>query len=42
MAGTIDVAVDYAVNGPVVLAAEGIDTVQFDLDDYLHSPPTGW
>jgi len=41
MAGTIDVAVDYAVNGPVVLAAEGIDTVQFDLDDYLHIPSNG-
>ncbi len=40
-AGTVDAAVDYAVNGPVVLAAEGIDTVQFGLDDYVHIPANG-
>jgi len=41
MAGTVDAAVDYAVNGPVVLAAEGVETVQFGLDDYLHIPANG-
>lgn len=41
MAGTVDAAVDYAVNGPVVLAAEGVNTVQFGLDDHVHIPANG-
>lgn len=37
----VDAAVDYSVNGPIVLAQEGIDTVQFRMDDYLHMPSNG-
>ena len=39
--GAVDAAVDYAVNGPVVLAAEGIATDQIVLDDYLRIPANG-
>lgn len=39
--GAIDAAVDYAANGPVVLAAEGIETDQIMLDDYLRIPANG-
>jgi NitT/TauT family transport system substrate-binding protein len=37
----VDAAVDYSVNGPVVLDAEGIETVQFRMDEYLHMPSNG-
>jgi NitT/TauT family transport system substrate-binding protein len=40
-AGTIDAAVDYAANGPVVLALEGITTTQIALDPYLTIPANG-
>lgn len=39
--GSIDAAVDYAVNGPVVLAQAGITTTQIKLDDYLQMPANG-
>lgn len=39
--GTVDAAVDYGVNGPVVLAQEGIPTVQIALDNYLSIPANG-
>lgn len=39
--GTVDAAVDYAVNGPVVLAQAGISTTQIGLDDYLTMPANG-
>ena len=39
--GTVDAAVDYAVNGPVVLAQAGIETTQIGLDDYLRIPANG-
>ena len=39
--GLVDAAADYAVNGPVVLAAEGIETTQIALDDYLRIPANG-
>lgn len=38
---TVDAAVDYGVNGPVVLAQEGIETVQIKLDEYLTIPANG-
>lgn len=38
---TVDAAVDYGVNGPVVLAQEGIETVQIKLDKYLMIPANG-
>ncbi len=38
---TVDAAVDYSVNGPVVLAQEGIETTQIGLDDYLRIPANG-
>ncbi|MEM7126156.1 MAG: ABC transporter substrate-binding protein [Chloroflexota bacterium] len=38
---TVDAAVDYGVNGPVVLAQEGIETVQIKLDKYLSIPANG-
>lgn len=38
---TVDAAVDYGVNGPVVLAQEGIETVQIKLDQYLTIPANG-
>ncbi len=37
----VDAAVDYAVNGPVVLALEGISTTQITLDSYLPMPANG-
>lgn len=39
--GLVDAAADYAVNGPVVLAAEGIETTQIGLDKYLRIPANG-
>lgn len=39
--GTIDAAVDYVVNGPVVLAQSGVATTQIKLDDYLQIPANG-
>lgn len=39
--GTVDAAVDYAANGPVVLALEGFDIIQIALDDYLQIPANG-
>ncbi|NJN83647.1 MAG: ABC transporter substrate-binding protein [Caldilineaceae bacterium] len=39
--GLVDAAVDYGVNGPVVLAQEGIDTTQISLDDHLRLPANG-
>lgn len=38
---TVDAAVDYSVNGPVVLAQAGIETTQIGLDDYLRIPANG-
>ena len=38
---TVDAAVDYGVNGPVVLEQEGIATTQIRLDDYLRIPANG-
>jgi NitT/TauT family transport system substrate-binding protein len=40
-ADTVDAAVDYGVNGPVVLAQAGIETTQIALDDYLQIPANG-
>ncbi|HRA68439.1 MAG TPA: ABC transporter substrate-binding protein, partial [Caldilinea sp.] len=37
----VDAAVDYAVNGPVVLALAGTPTNQIALDDYLVIPANG-
>jgi NitT/TauT family transport system substrate-binding protein len=37
----VDAAVDYAVNGPVVLALAGTETSQIALDDYLVVPANG-
>jgi len=37
----VDAAVDYAVNGPVVLAQQGIETTQITLDSYLRIPANG-
>jgi len=39
--GLVDAAADYAVNGPVVLAAEGIETTQIAVDNYLRIPANG-
>lgn len=39
--GTVDAAVDYGVNGPVVLAQAEIETTQIKLDDYLQMPANG-
>lgn len=39
--GLVDAAADYAVNGPVVLAAAGIETTQIALDNYLRIPANG-
>lgn len=39
--GLVDAAADYAVNGPVVLGAEGIKTVQIPLDQYIQIPANG-
>jgi NitT/TauT family transport system substrate-binding protein len=38
---SVDAAVDYAVNGPVVLAQAGIETTQIGLDAYLRIPSNG-
>lgn len=40
-AGQIDAAVDYAANGPVVLALEGIATNVIALDPYMTIPSNG-
>jgi NitT/TauT family transport system substrate-binding protein len=40
-ADTVDAAVDYGVNGPVVLAQAGITTTQIKLDDHLQMPANG-
>lgn len=37
----VDAAVDYAVNGPVVLALADVPTTQITLDDYLVIPANG-
>jgi NitT/TauT family transport system substrate-binding protein len=37
----VDAAVDYGVNGPVVLAQAGIETTQIKLDQYLRIPANG-
>lgn len=37
----VDAAADYAVNGPVVLGLEGIETTQISLDEYLQIPANG-
>ena len=37
----VDAAVDYAVNGPVVLGNAGIETIQIALDQYLQIPANG-
>ncbi len=39
--GLVDAAADYAVNGPVVLAVEGIETTQISLDKYIRIPANG-
>lgn len=39
--GLVDAAADYAVNGPVVLAQEGIETTEIALDTYLQIPANG-
>lgn len=39
--GAVDGAVDYAVNGPVVLAQEGISTTVVTLDGILNVPANG-
>jgi NitT/TauT family transport system substrate-binding protein len=39
--GTVDAAVDYGVNGPVVLAQAGITTTQIALDPLLRIPSNG-
>jgi NitT/TauT family transport system substrate-binding protein len=39
--GIVDAAADYTVNGPVVLAQEGIETTQIELDAYLQIPANG-
>lgn len=39
--GLVDAAADYAVSGPVILAAAGIETVQIPLDVYVKIPANG-
>ncbi len=39
--GRVDAAVDYAVNGPVILGLAGESTTQIGLDDYLAIPSNG-
>lgn len=39
--GLVDAAVDYGVNGPVVLAQAGIPTTAIELDQYLRIPANG-
>ena len=40
-AGTVEAAVDYGVNSPVILAQAGIPTTQIALDAYLPLPSNG-
>lgn len=37
----VDAAVDYSVNGPIVLALAGVETTQIKLDAYLRIPANG-
>lgn len=37
----VDAAVDYSVNGPIVLSLAGIETTQIKLDQFLHIPANG-
>lgn len=37
----VDAAVDYGVNGPVVLGLQGVETTQIKLDQYLRIPANG-
>lgn len=37
----VEAAVDYSVNGPIVLAQAGIETVEFRMDTYLNMPSNG-
>lgn len=39
--GLVDAAADYAVNGPIVLAQEGIAITEIALDGYLQIPANG-
>ncbi len=39
--GRVDAAVDYAVNGPVILAQQGVEIVQIPLDEYVQIPANG-
>jgi NitT/TauT family transport system substrate-binding protein len=39
--GQVEAAVDYAANGPVVLALEGVTTTQIALDPYMTIPANG-
>ncbi len=39
--GRVDAAVDYAVNGPVILAQQGVAIVQIPLDEYVQIPANG-
>lgn len=38
---SVHAAVDYAVSGPVILRAEGIDITTIELEDYLAMPANG-
>lgn len=38
---SVEAAVDYGVNGPVVLGIEGVETTQIKLDKYLRIPANG-
>ena len=38
---SVDAAVNYGVNGPIVLGLEGVPTEQIGLDDYMHIPANG-
>ena len=40
-ADKVDAAIDYAVNGPVILAQAGVVTTQIKLDQYLQIPANG-
>jgi NitT/TauT family transport system substrate-binding protein len=39
--GTVDAAVDYSANGPVVLRAEGEEITTLEVGDYLRMPSNG-
>ncbi len=39
--GRVDAAVDYAVNGPVILELQGLEVVQIPLEPYLQIPANG-